>query len=94
MNCEICGEEISGGSVFTCNYCGGVFCPRHRLPFNHACKNLAEWKKSGTPENKRTRTHKKVSPTGMVLVKKNKKLIITGVVIIALVVLFGLYFMK
>jgi len=53
IKCEVCGEEVSGGSAFTCSYCKGVFCPGHRLPFNHSCKNLSEWKKAGLTDGKR-----------------------------------------
>jgi len=34
--CEHCGEEI-GYLPFNCNYCGGTFCKRDRLPENHNC---------------------------------------------------------
>jgi len=33
-----CGKVI--GLPFRCNFCGGLFCPEHRLPENHACPNL------------------------------------------------------
>ena len=36
MNCEFCGKEEP--LPFVCNYCGGVFCPEHRLPEAHQCK--------------------------------------------------------
>lgn len=90
MNCEICGEEISGGSAFTCNYCGGVFCPEHRLPFNHNCKNIAEWKKAGAPGKKTTRYQKKAAVPG-ITVRRKKELIIGGAIVICLLVLIGIY---
>ena len=34
--CEFCGEQI-GYLPFTCKYCGGTFCTKHRLPENHEC---------------------------------------------------------
>ncbi len=34
--CEFCGEQI-GYLPFTCKYCGGTFCKKHRLPENHEC---------------------------------------------------------
>ncbi|MFX0041861.1 MAG: AN1-type zinc finger protein [Candidatus Hodarchaeota archaeon] len=34
--CEFCGEQISY-LPFTCKYCGGTFCKKHRLPENHQC---------------------------------------------------------
>jgi hypothetical protein len=50
--CEICGREISGGAQFTCSYCEGTFCPDHRLPFNHACPNIDQWRRSGAPRKR------------------------------------------
>jgi len=87
MKCEICGREISGSSAFTCNYCKGTFCPEHRLPFNHACKNLAGWKQSGAPGKKRfTLSKKPVLSSGVPLYKK-KEVIIGGAVIIILAII-------
>ncbi|MHA1913852.1 MAG: AN1-type zinc finger protein [Promethearchaeota archaeon] len=34
--CEFCGEQI-GYLPFSCKYCGGTFCKKHRLPENHEC---------------------------------------------------------
>jgi membrane associated rhomboid family serine protease len=34
--CEYCGEQITY-LPFTCKYCGGTFCKKHRLPENHEC---------------------------------------------------------
>ncbi|MFW9895073.1 MAG: AN1-type zinc finger domain-containing protein [Candidatus Thorarchaeota archaeon] len=34
--CEFCGDQI-GYLPFTCKYCGGTFCKKHRLPENHEC---------------------------------------------------------
>lgn len=36
--CEICGKNEVWS--FTCNYCGGVHCKRHRLPENHGCSTI------------------------------------------------------
>jgi len=36
MKCEYCGRDES--LPFVCNYCGGAFCPDHRLPEAHQCK--------------------------------------------------------
>ena len=36
MKCEFCGKEEA--LPFVCNYCGGAFCPDHRLPEAHQCK--------------------------------------------------------
>ena len=36
MKCDYCGREEA--LPFICNYCGGAFCPDHRLPEAHQCK--------------------------------------------------------
>ena len=36
MKCDYCGIDES--LPFVCNYCGGAFCPDHRLPEAHQCK--------------------------------------------------------
>jgi Zn-dependent protease len=36
LKCEFCGREEP--LPFVCNYCGGAFCPDHRLPEAHQCK--------------------------------------------------------
>ena len=36
MKCDFCGREEA--LPFVCNYCGGAFCPDHRLPEAHQCK--------------------------------------------------------
>lgn len=36
--CELCGEEVT--LPFECNYCGKIFCTKHRLPESHKCINL------------------------------------------------------
>ena len=45
--CDICGKNVS--LPFHCQYCGKNFCDEHRLPPNHACAGLAEWKKTPAP---------------------------------------------
>ncbi|NLV27353.1 MAG: hypothetical protein GXY48_09340 [Methanomicrobiales archaeon] len=92
MNCDVCGEEISGGSAFTCNYCGGVFCPKHRLPFNHSCKNLEQWKKAGTPVTKSTRYQKNHVSSGF-LVKRRNELLILAALVICLLFIIGVFFL-
>jgi len=38
MKCEKC--QIETFLPFTCPYCGGHFCPEHRLPENHECPRM------------------------------------------------------
>lgn len=38
MKCGMCQQEVF--LPFRCPYCGGSFCPEHRLPENHECQNL------------------------------------------------------
>lgn len=34
--CEFCGDQISY-LPFSCKFCGGTYCKKHRLPENHEC---------------------------------------------------------
>ena len=45
--CDHCGNECS--LPFTCQHCGGKFCPDCRLPPGHNCTGLAGWKKRPLP---------------------------------------------
>jgi Zn-dependent protease len=38
MKCQKCQKEVF--LPFTCPYCGGYFCPEHRLPEAHECPNI------------------------------------------------------
>ncbi len=38
--CDYCGKNTS--LPYTCGYCGGTFCGKHRLPENHECEGLDE----------------------------------------------------
>jgi Zn-dependent protease len=38
MKCQKCQEEVF--LPFRCPYCGGYFCPEHRLPEAHECPNM------------------------------------------------------
>jgi Zn-dependent protease len=38
MKCQKCGQEIF--LPFRCQYCGGYFCPDHRLQENHECPQM------------------------------------------------------
>ena len=41
--CAVCGERVY--LPFFCEYCHQYYCDRHRLPFDHDCKNIDQWKK-------------------------------------------------
>ena len=41
--CAVCGEQVY--LPFFCEYCHKYYCDRHRLPFDHNCKNIDQWKK-------------------------------------------------
>ncbi|MCK9591044.1 MAG: hypothetical protein M0Q91_03390 [Methanoregula sp.] len=45
--CESCGNECV--LPFTCQHCGGKFCPECRLPPNHQCAGLTSWQKKPIP---------------------------------------------
>ena len=48
MKCDFCGKEEP--LPFVCNYCGGAFCPDHRLPESHMCKgDLAQKRTVAAP---------------------------------------------
>jgi predicted nucleic acid binding AN1-type Zn finger protein len=47
-NCSFCGERAY--LPFHCEYCDRYFCGRHRLPFEHDCKNIRDWKKTSPSE--------------------------------------------
>lgn len=42
--CEFCGKKLDYVS-FKCKFCGHRFCSEHRLPENHHCIGLEEYKK-------------------------------------------------
>jgi hypothetical protein len=46
-HCDYCGSECS--LPFTCQHCGGTFCPECRLPPAHQCTGIASWKKKPAP---------------------------------------------
>jgi hypothetical protein len=86
VECEFCGTSVSGGSAFTCTYCQGTFCPAHRLPFNHACPNIDEWR-SAKPVKQCS--HSKSGPG---LLADQKSLIAGGILMLALIIIFLLLF--
>jgi len=44
-----CKEETDYLIPFKCNYCGGYFCPDHKLPSMHFCPNIVAWKSKSPP---------------------------------------------
>ncbi|MFH0968172.1 MAG: AN1-type zinc finger domain-containing protein [Methanobacteriota archaeon] len=78
VECEICGTSVSGGSAFTCTYCGKMFCPAHRLPFNHACKRIEDWKNAKSTPKKHH--HDKTSSRG--ILEENREIIAGGVIVL------------
>ncbi len=45
--CDHCGSETP--LPFTCQHCGGKFCPDCRLPPNHNCTGMGSWNKKPRP---------------------------------------------
>jgi len=45
--CDFCGKNVA--LPFHCQYCGKNFCDEHRLPPNHDCAGLTEWKRTPAP---------------------------------------------
>jgi len=46
--CSECDREIS--MPFRCKFCGELFCSQHRLPENHQCSGLEEYKRRAREE--------------------------------------------
>jgi len=40
--CAVCGERVY--LPFHCEYCRKYYCDKHRLPFDHNCTNIDQWK--------------------------------------------------
>jgi hypothetical protein len=47
VRCEHCGAECA--LPFTCQHCGGRYCPDCRLPPNHACAGIGSWNAKPRP---------------------------------------------
>jgi hypothetical protein len=47
--CVFCGEELDI-LPYTCKFCGGNFCAKHRVPESHNCIGLEEYKKGKRKE--------------------------------------------
>lgn len=45
--CDKCGSECT--LPFTCQHCGGKFCPDCRLPPNHDCTGIGSWNAKPRP---------------------------------------------
>lgn len=47
--CDFCGTRVA--YPFHCRYCGGDFCPDHRLPSAHDCIGEAVWQNTPSPHS-------------------------------------------
>ncbi|MDP3395234.1 MAG: AN1-type zinc finger protein [Methanoregula sp.] len=45
--CDHCRNEVV--LPFSCQYCGGKYCPDCRLPPNHTCVNIGLWNSKPRP---------------------------------------------
>jgi len=45
--CDHCGSECT--LPFSCQHCGGKFCPDCRLPPAHECAGIASWRRKPVP---------------------------------------------
>jgi predicted nucleic acid binding AN1-type Zn finger protein len=52
--CAFCGERAY--LPFHCEYCNRYFCDKHRLPFEHDCKNIDEWKKRPAADGRKKKS--------------------------------------
>ncbi|MDY6774237.1 MAG: AN1-type zinc finger protein, partial [Candidatus Nanohaloarchaea archaeon] len=48
--CSECGETVS--MPFRCKFCEESFCSKHRLPENHECEGLRDYKDEQRGEGK------------------------------------------
>ncbi len=60
VKCERCGVETY--MPFRCNYCGGYFCERHRLPEFHECPGVYNVSKSTFSTGRTTRDEYQSAP--------------------------------
>jgi len=67
--CDFCGREIEH-LPFKCRYCGGIFCPDHRLPAQHNCRGIDKWRRGEKPASKERPTP--APRTGVVAGKKRE----------------------
>ncbi len=51
MECYACEEKV--GLPFKCKFCGNFFCEEHRLPENHECPGLSDYKEKKHEEIKK-----------------------------------------
>jgi hypothetical protein len=101
--CDSCGNECT--LPFTCQHCGGKFCPDCRLPPNHQCSAIRSWKKKPVPGvglrygrgNSVTATSSGYAETRHALAKKRGRripwlMIMAAIIILILLVLFLMAF--
>jgi hypothetical protein len=50
VKCTSCEKDVI--FPFVCSYCGGKFCPEHRLPEAHGCTNIKKVSNFGIQKNK------------------------------------------
>ncbi|PKL60196.1 MAG: hypothetical protein CVV33_03905 [Methanomicrobiales archaeon HGW-Methanomicrobiales-4] len=89
VECEICETNVSGGSAFTCTYCGGTFCPAHRLPFNHACPRIEDWRNAKQTPKKQNNV--RVSSSDLLTRKRE---IIAGGIVLLFLLIMAIWFFR
>jgi Zn-dependent protease len=52
LKCQTCAAEVD--MPFICSFCGGAFCPEHRLPENHQCPEYWLVRARGEPRVRTT----------------------------------------
>jgi predicted nucleic acid binding AN1-type Zn finger protein len=52
-NCSICRKRVY--IPFFCHYCHNYYCGEHRHPFSHDCKNIDDWKNTGSSQGLATK---------------------------------------
>ena len=91
--CSYCGEEVS--LPFKCKFCGKYFCAEHRLPENHDCEGLKEFKEKRAKSPEKwiyDPFHARYKEKPVKKIRKiNQRTIVYGIlVLIALILLYSL----
>ena len=59
--CDVCGNRSL--LPYKCRYCGGRYCPDHRLPENHGCEGLRRMRENPRWRDYASQVKRRESPT-------------------------------
>lgn len=72
VECDYCGEETY--MPFRCNYCGGYFCSKHRLPELHNCSGAYQYSKPTNEYAEYRKRDEPFQPTGRTRMRRRSTL--------------------